>query len=170
MAFYGGLPAGNLRRVFGIWAEESSGIPEGKEGTAAFGGKAYKTQHVLDVIHSEGAEILGTYTSDFFAGEPSVTKNSYGRGSAYYTAFRNDEDFTDDFCASLINTLEIKPDTEIKASGDVLIRKRGDYIFLFNFTEEEQSVSLDRAYTDVLNKTEVSGDISLPVCGYLVLR
>ena len=170
MAFYGGLPAGNLRKVFGVWAEESSGIPEGKEGTAQFCGKTYKTQHVLDVIHSEGAEILGTYTSDFFSGEPAVTKNKWGKGSAYYTAFRNDEDFTDDFCGELIKTLELKPDTEIKASRDVLIRKRGDYIFLFNFTEEEQTVSLDKAYLDVLNETELTGEITLPVCGYLVLK
>ncbi len=170
MAFYGGLPTGNLRKVFGIWAEESSGIPEDKEGTAEFCGKAYKTQHVLDVIHSEGAEILGTYTSDFFCGEPAVTKNTYGKGSAYYTAFRNDEDFTDDFCGEIVKTLDIKPDTDIKASKDVLIRKRGDYIFIFNFTEEEQHVCLDKAYFDVLNETEIAGKISLPVCGYLVLK
>ncbi len=170
MAFYGGLPTGNLRKVFGIWAEESSGIPEGKEGTAQFCGKTYKTQHVLDVIHSEGAEILGTYTSDFFSGEPAVTKNKWGKGSAYYTAFRNDEDFTDDFCGELVKTLDLEPDTEIKTSKDVLIRKRGAYIFLFNFTEEEQTVSLDRTYTDVLNETELAGEITLPVCGYLVLK
>ena len=170
MAFYGGLPTGNLRKVFGIWAEESSGIPEGKEGTAQFCGKTYKTQHMLDVIHSEGAEILGTYTSDFFSGEPAVTKNKWGKGYAYYTAFRNDEDFTDDFCGELVKTLDIKPDTDIKASENVLIRKRGDYIFLFNFTEEEQTVSLDRTYTDVLNETEVAGELTLSSTAYLVLK
>ena len=170
MAFFGGLPTGNLRKVFGVWAEESSGIPEGREGTAEFCGKTYKTRHILDVIHSEGADVLGTYTSEFYAGEPAVTRNSFGRGNAYYTAFRNDEDFTDDFCGELVKALKIKPDTEIKASSDVLIRKRGDYIFLFNFTEEEQCVSLDRAYLDVLAEKELSGEISLPVCGYLVLK
>ncbi len=170
MAFYGGLPAGNLRRVFGIWAEESSGITEDGEGTAKYNGKTYKTQHVLDVIHSEGAQILGTYTSDFYSGEPAVTLNNYGKGTAYYTAFRNDEDFTDDFCGDLVRTLGISPDTEIKAPADVLIRKRGDYIFVFNFAEEEQSVSLDRAYTDVLKDTVVSDEIILPVCGYSVLK
>ena len=170
MAFFGGLPTGNLRKVFGVWAEESSGIPEGREGTAEFCGKTYKTRHILDVIHSEGADVLGTYTSEFYAGEPAVTRNSFGRGNAYYTAFRNDEDFADDFCGELVKALKIKPDTEIKASSDVLIRKRGDYIFLFNFTEEEQCVSLDRAYLDVLAEKELSGEISLPVCGYLVLK
>ncbi len=169
MAFYGGLPAGSLRKVFGIWAEESGGITEDREGTAQYKGKTYKTQHVLDVIHSEGAEILGIYTSDFYSGEPAVTRNKYGKGTAYYTAFRNDEDFTDDFCGDLVNALDICPDTKIKAPKDVLIRKRGDYIFIFNFTESEQTVTFDKSYRDILNEGEVSGDFILPVCGYLVL-
>ncbi len=169
MVYYGGLPAENLRKVFGIWAEESSGIPESKEGTAVFAGKTYKTQHVLDVIHSEGAEVLGTYTSDFYSGEPAVTRNSYGKGFAYYTAFRNDEDFTDDFCEKLINEIGIKPDTGIISSKEVIIRKRGNHIFLFNFSEKEQSVTLDRTYTDVLAEKEASDVLTLPVCGYKVL-
>lgn len=170
MVFYGGLPAGKLRKVFGVWAEESSGIPEGCEGTAEYNGRTYKTQHVLDVIHSEGAEILGTYTSDFYSGEPAVTRNNYGKGTAYYTAFRNDEDFTDAFCEELVNAHGICPDTKIKAPKDVLIRKRGDYIFIFNFADYEQSIALDREYRDILNDRTVSGECTLPVCGYLVLE
>lgn len=170
MVYYGGLPADNLKKVFGIWAEESGGIPKGKEGTAEFNGKAYKTQVILDVIHSKGAEILGTYTSDFFAGEPAVTKNKYGKGTAYYTAFRNDEDFTDDFCEMLINELGIEPDTKIRTSKDVLIRKRGDYIFIFNFSENEQTVTLDKEYTDVLDEKAVAGELVLPVLSACVLK
>lgn len=170
MVYFGGLPAENLKKVFGIWAEESTGIPEGCEGTAEYNGRTYKTQHVLDVIHARGAEALGTYTSEFYSGEPAVTKNRYGKGNAYYTAFRNDEDFTDDFCADLIDELSIPRDTNIQADENILIRKRGDYIFLFNFTDTEQTAVLDREYPDVLNGVKVSGRLTLPVCGYAVLE
>ena len=170
MVYYGGLPAENLKRVFGIWAEESTGLPESCEGTAEYNGKAYKTQHILDVIHARGAEILGTYTSEFYSGMPAVTKNSFGKGNAYYAAFRNDEDFTDDFCRDLINELSIPRDTEIEADENILIRKRGEYIFLFNFTEENQTALLDREYKDVLNEVQVSGRLTLPPCGYAVLK
>lgn len=170
MVFFGGLPAGELKDVFGVWAEESDGIPEGREGTAQYNGKTYKTQHILDVIHSRGAMVLGTYTSDFYKGEPSVTKNTYGKGNAYYAAFRNDEDFTDDFCEDLIKELGITPDTGIKTEKDIIIRKRGDFIFVFNFTDEEKNITLDKEYSDVLAEKNVSGKITLPVCGYLVLK
>lgn len=170
MVFFGGLPADNLRKVFGIWTEESSGIPEGKEGIAEFNGKFYKTQVVLDVIHSEGADILGTYASNFYSGEPSVTKNSFGKGAAYYVAFRNDEDFADDFCDALIKEIGILPDTDISFPRDVLVRKRGDYVFIFNFTEEEKSVTLDKDYYDIFAEKTVSGELKLPLCGYYVLK
>ncbi len=42
-------------------------------------------------MHSEGAEVLATYESDFYAGMPAVTKNSYGKGHVYYVATQLEE-------------------------------------------------------------------------------
>ena len=170
MVYYGGLPANGLKEVFGIWAEESDGIPEGREGTAEYNKKEYKTQHICDVIHSKGAEVLGTYTSDFYAGEPSVTRNSYGKGKAYYAAFRNDGDFADDFCSDLIKELCIKPPTDIIFPRDIIIRKRGELIFILNFTDEEKAVTLDKTYYDILSETDVNGILTIPEDGYCILK
>ncbi len=170
MVFMGGLPGGGLREVFGIWAEETDSLPEDKPGKAEYNGKIYKTQHICDIIHSEGARVLGTYASDFYKGQPAVTVNSYGKGKAYCAAFRNDEDFVDDFCGDIIKEAGITPDTGISAPRDVLIRKRGTYVFVFNFTDSEKNIILDKAYYDVLSEKEVSGELSLPLCGYYVLE
>lgn len=170
MVFFGGLPCEELKEVFGIWAEESDGIPEGREGSAVYNGKTYKTQHICDVIHSEGADILGTYTSDFYKGSPAVTKNAYKNGYAYYAAFRNDEDFTDDFCNDLIKETGILPDTAFIPPEGVIIRKRGDLIFIINFSDSEKSVKLDKIYFDVLNEKEVSDTLTLPECGYYIIK
>lgn len=165
----GGFPAGKLKEVFGIWAEETDSIPEGLEGVAEYNGKEYSVNHVCDVIHAQGAQILGTYKSDFYAGMPSVTVNEYGKGNAYYAAFRNDKDFVDDFCSMLIEKAGIKADTEIKGE-DVVVRKRGEYVFLMNFTDSEKTAELDGEYTDVLSGEKLSGKLLLPVCGYAVLK
>ena len=169
LCYLGGFPAGRLKDVFGVWAEETDSIPEGIEGKAEYNGKIYDVNHVCDVIHAQGAEILGTYKSDFYAGTPSVTVNAYGRGKAYYAAFRNDSDFAEDFCKMLIEKIGIEPDTGITGE-DVIVRKRGDYVFLMNFTDEEKTAELDGEYTDVLNEKKVSGKLPLPVCGYAVLK
>ena len=170
LCYLGGFPAGKLKDVFGIWAEETDSIPANLPGLADFDGKDYEVNCVCDIIHANGAEILGEYKSDFYAGMPSVTRNSYGKGAAYYAAFRNDKDFADDFCEMLINDLDIKPDCGIKTDDGVMFRKRGELIFVMNFADEDKNITLDREYTDILTGDKLSGSAVVPVCGYYVLK
>ena len=170
LCFTGGFPAGRLKEVFGIWCEETDSLPENMPGKASFCGKIYEVNHVCDLIHGKGAKILGEYKSDFYSGMPCVTENGYGKGKAYYAAFRNDGDFADDFCQMLIDNKSVQPDTDVKLSDGVFLRKRGEYLFIMNFSDEEKEIVLDKAYTNVLTKEAVSGRIALSVCGFLILR
>lgn len=170
MAFYGGLPGGNLRKVFGVWAEETDAIPEHIEELASFDGKTYSVNHVCDIIHSEGADVLGRYMTDFYRGEPSVTVNKYGKGCAYYAAFRNDGSFADDFCGTLIENLKLEKCTDIDFERGLAVRKRGDYTFILNFTSGKLNVFLDRTYTDAVTGKAVSGEQTVNDYGYLVLK
>ncbi len=166
----GGLPAGKLKEVFGIWCEETDSLPEDMPGSAEFNGKTYEINHICDIIHANGAEVLGKYKSDFYAGMPSVTENSYGNGKAYYAAFRNDSDFTDDFCKMFIDRTGIAPDADIVLGDGVFLKKRGENIFIMNFADSEREIVLDKVYTNVITDESVSGRITLPVCGYAVIK
>ncbi len=168
--YLGGFPAGRLKDVFGIWHEDTDALPEGIKNEATFNGKTYEVVHVCDIIHTSGATPLGVYKHDFYAGMPAVTENSFGKGKAYYAAFRNDGEFAADFCAKLIEDAGIMPDTAIKAESGVLIRKRGNCIFIMNFAECEKTVALDREYADIIKGGTVSGKVSLPVCGYIIIE
>ena len=170
MCYLGGFPANNLKNVFGIWNEETDSLPEGMKNTATFGGKEYDVVHVCDIIHSTGAEILGEYKQDFYAGMPAVTKNTFGKGTAYYAAFRNDSDFTADFCNMLIDEIKINADTEIKADDGIVIRKRGSHIFVMNFTDSEKAVTLNSIYTNVITDEKAEGTVKIPACSYVVLK
>lgn len=168
--FYGGLPGGLLRDVFGVWAEETDSIPEYMDRSASFNGKDYRIDHICDIIHAEKADVLGVYNDDFYKGEPSVTVNSYGKGKAYYAAFRNDADFADDFCEMLIGENKTEPCATFGFSENLAVRRRNDLIFIFNFSEEDGEVNLDGSYDDVLSDTAVSGRMTVPEYGWLVLR
>lgn len=170
LCYLGGFPAGKLKDVFGIWAEETDSIPDNMHNKAEYNGKEYSVDIVCDIIHSNGAEVLGKYSSDFYAGMPAVTKNSYGNGTAYYAAFRNESDFAIDFCNELIKSIGIKPDCEITTEENVVIRKRGNHIFIMNFSGKDTTVQLDKEYFDVLNNKKADGKIELPICGYAVLK
>ena len=166
LCFLGGFPANDLKKVFGIWSEETDALPEGIKNSVTYNGKEYDVEYVCDIIHANEAETLGKYEKDFYADYPAVTVNSYGKGKAYYVAFRNDGNFAEDF----ISQFDIRPDADIKLSPDVYMRKRGDLIFVMNFSDEERTVILDKEYTDVITDKKSNGEVKLPVCGYLVLK
>lgn len=166
LCYLGGFPANNLKKVFGIWNEETDALPDGMKNSVTYNGKKYDVDYMCDIIHANEAEILGEYEKDFYAGCPAVTVNSYGKGKAYYVAFRNDSSFAEDF----LSQFDITPDADIKLSDGVYLRKRGELVFVMNFSDEERTVTLDKEYTDVIRDEKINGEVKLPVCGYLVLK
>ncbi len=168
--FLGGFPANDLKKVFGVWCEETDSLPDDQPGTASFDGKTYEVNHICDILHADTAEVLGRYESDFYAGQPSVTKNSYGKGSAYYVAFRNDGTLADDVCKMLIAEADLAADTEMELPENVFARKRGEWLFVLNFADSECTLTLDKTYTDVLLDKEMQGSVTLPECGYIILK
>ncbi len=170
LCYLGGFPGGKLKDVFGIWVEETDSLPQGMKNTVSFNGKTYDAINFCDILHANEAKVLGEYNSDFYADSPAVTKNNYGDGKAYYVAFANAGDFHDDFCNKLIDVYNITPDTDIKAESGVSIRKRGNLIFVMNFSDSEKTVRLDKEYKDVVNDAVINGEVKLPVCSYLILE
>ena len=78
--------------------------------------------------------------------------------------------FADDLCKKLIDDIKITPDAKIKTAENVTIRKRGNCIFVMNFTDSETQVELDSTYKNIITGEEMSGTVTLGVCGYLVLK
>lgn len=167
--YLGGFPAGSLKTVFGVVHEETDALPADRPGQAVYRGKTYPVEHVCDLIRAEGATVSGEYRSDFYAGTPAVTEHRYGKGTAWYVAFRSGDRLADDVCADLLESLQIPPDAQIKSDG-VLIRRRGDLVFALNFSAEEQTVRLGRAYTDVLTQETLTGSVTVEGYGFRIVK
>lgn len=170
LCYLGGFPANQLKEVFGVWCEETDSLPQGMKNAVVYNGKEYSVEHVCDIIHANGSTVLGEYQKDFYAAMPAVTENNYGKGKAYYVAFRNDEGFSQDFCDKLINEININTDTNISAQDGVIIRKRGEVIFIMNFSDNEKSFILDKEYTNVLSSQAVNGEMKISPCSYIILK
>ena len=85
----GGFPANRLKDVFGIWNEEIDTLYPHEVSAVEMNGKRYEGKTYCELIHARGATVLATYQSDFYAGMPALTVNTYGKGKAYYQAFRD---------------------------------------------------------------------------------
>lgn len=181
LCFLGGFP-GPLRKVTGIWSEEIDALYDHDvnhvvlEDDNPLGLKGeYEARELCDLIHAETAEVLATYKSDFYAGRPALTVNSFGKGKAYYIAFRNNGDFLDDFYGALIRELNLKKalDTELPQGVTAQMRTDGERVFVFilNFVPEERQVDLkDMRFKDMITGENVTGCLSLPPYGVRILE
>lgn len=168
LCYLGGFPADKLKDVFGLWCEETDSLPEGMHTVVSYNGKEYKAINICDILHANTAQTLGKYESDFYAGTPAVTVNSYGKGKAYYVAFADSGEFEEDFISDITDGIICDAPAFVIPDG-VSVRKRGEYIFIMNFSDSEQTVILDKEYTDVLSGEKVNS-LKLGICGYAIIR
>lgn len=161
----GGFPGGKLKDVFGIWNEEIDTLYPEDFNTVELDGVTYKAIDYCELIHAREAKVLATYGKDFYAGMPAITVNNYGKGKAYYTAFRGKDDFNDKFTARLLDECGITSDFDGELPLGVTAHSRTDgenvYVFLQNYTTREQKTSTKHIWRTVEDKKEITGDITL---------
>jgi len=141
----GGFP-GPLRATLGVWCEEIDALYDDDRNSISWNGQSYPAFGFCEIVHAEGAQILGTYETDFYAGTPAVTVNTRGDGRAYFIAARTGADFLDAFYRTVVaeTGVERALDAELPSGVTAQVRSDGqtDYIFVLNFTPAEQRVDL----------------------------
>ena len=169
----GGFPGGKLKDVFGIWNEEIDTLYPEEFNTVAFDGATYTAVDYCELIHAEGASVLASYGKDFYAGMPAVTVNSYGKGKAYYTAFRGKDDFNDKMADLLLRECGITSDFDGELPYGMTAHSRTDgenvYVFLQNFSTKPLTTTTKHTWTAVDDKKEISDEITLASYETLIL-
>lgn len=171
LCFTGGFP-GPLRKLLGIWAEEIDCLGEGERnlvqglaGNASGLQGPYQVRHLCELIHTETAQSLATYRDDFYAGRPAVTVNRFGNGKAWHVASRNDLQFQRDFFAGIINELALPQAVDADFPPGVVATARTDgestWVFVQNFTSQQQLVTLPEGYTDSMTDAAAVGETVL---------
>jgi beta-galactosidase len=180
LCFLGGFP-GPLRELLGIWDEEIDAlyerdrnwvVPQARNGLRLSG--EYEARELCALIHAEGARVLATYKSDFYAGRPALTLNRFGKGRAFYVASRNDDRFLSDFYGALADQLKLLRALEAELPAGVAAQLRTDgqrrFVFLMNFNGAPAAVALGKGmFSDLLTGARVRGKAKLPPYGVVVL-
>jgi beta-galactosidase len=145
LASLNGFP-GPLRETLGIWREEVDALYPEDRNALVWKGRSYEAFEICELIHTGGAEALGAYGADFYAGRPALTVNKRGGGKAYFIAARTGNDFLDDFYRFVAADASVKRalEAELPTGVTAQIRSGGekDFIFLLNFTPRAQQVDI----------------------------
>ena len=169
----GGYP-GKLRDILGVWVEESDALPEGKKNKCEWNGSEYDAELLCDLLHTEGAKALATYTTDFYAGMPMLTENEFGNGKAYYVAARSNDEFYAKLVEMVCNDQDIEAVMATPDGVEATARYTADkkFVFLLNYAEDTKVVVADADYYDILNDAEIkAGDkIEMPKAAVVILE
>jgi len=174
----GGYP-GELRKVLGIWSEEIDALsPEHKNKIVLdkqlgnLKGE-YSCNLLFDLIHSEGAEVLATYGEDFYKGMPVLTRNTFGKGQAWYVASSADDEFLQDLVSHLAEEKGFQ--AEVTAPAGVEITKRYKdgkcFLFVLNHTKEAVLVNIPNVKgINLLTKEQVQERVDIPAYGVAIIE
>lgn len=170
----GGFPGGKLKDVFGIWNEEIDTLYPHERGEVEMNGKKYANKDYAELIHLQGAEALAKYTKEFYAGMPAFTVNNYGKGKAYYQAFRDEGDFQEMIMPQILKELGIEPVIPALPREGLTANVRTDgentYLFVQNYGDEKQeNICLGDAYTDMLTGERTSS-VNLDAYSIAILK
>ncbi len=170
LCYLGGRPAGVLKDVFGLWAEELDVLYPEDKNEIDLSGKRYPLVTYFDVAHPSSAEVLATVTDDYYAGNGAIFKNKYGKGSAYYIAFRSNQDFYNDFYTALTDEFAIIRALPSLPEGVSAHTRNGGFLFIENYNSEAVEVALDGAYINMETGETVNEACTLGAYGIAVLK
>ena len=157
---------GQLKDVLGIWVEEVDALRPDESNRMVMNGTmplpegSYSCTFLCDLLHAREAEVLASYESDFYAGMPCLTRNSYGKGTAYYIGTEPDDAFLADFMAQVCEDCGIRPVYEAEENVEVTrrVNDKATTIFVLNHNQEEAWVDFGSDHlTSLLTGEELTG-------------
>ena len=164
LAYLGGFPGAGLGEVFGLYAEELDTLyPTDSNAVLMKDGNKAIVKDYCELIKLTGAEVFGTYESDFYAGMPAVTVHSYGNGKAYYIGTRMEEEDLIKFFTPIWSECGIK-EKELPEGVEYLTRTAEDgstFDFYVNYNAMPVTVQLSKDGTNLLNGEAVSGKVEI---------
>lgn len=138
--------------------------------------ESYAAIDKLELNHLDGAELLASYGSEFYAGMPAFTVNAVGNGFVYYQAARSRQDFRNDLLKALWKKhglVPLLPLGTLPPGITVQRRKHDDgreFWFVLNFRRIPQSIDLGKIQAvDLISGQEINGSINLTAYGVAVL-
>lgn len=115
--------------------------------------QTWKCSKLCDLVKVSTADVMAVYGQDFYEGMPTFTKNSYGKGNAYYICADFEQGFYDEVYRKIAEKANIKGPLENIPEGiEVTARYSDDYQYLFvqNFNRHTVEMMLPVEEMEVL--------------------
>ena len=152
-----------------LYPEESNRVLLKREGKED---KIFKCNFLCDRLRTEGAETLGIYGDDFYAGEPCFTVNKYGKGKAYYLGTKPEDDCLQLIVQQIAKEAGVKSPLEVPEGVEVACRENenGKFAFILNHTLNEKRIMTPEGATILVGTQESEKELILQARDVAVLK
>jgi len=166
---------GPLREVMGVTVEDYVPIYSGTQSvkfSSLLSGPDGECGIWADILLPSTAEVFGTYASGQYAGRAAVTMNSYGKGKAVYIG----ADLNGASLARVVQAFsavaKVQKPLDVPAGVELTVRKTTakEWIFVLNHTADTQTISISKAFTDLVTGESLTAKVKLSPYGVRVLQ
>ncbi len=123
----------------------------GVENTVLWEDHAYPCRKWCDLLRPAGADVIGTYGGEFYAGTPAITCNAFGRGKVWYVGTEMSDDLALAVARLWISECGLSPAGEDQPGVEVTVRRRDGraWMFVLNHTDEIKKVQPPKGWKQV---------------------
>ena len=159
LCYLGGTPHG-LMDVFGLRSTEIDALYDWEnnisipiEGNSLGLNGQWNCKNLCDIVKVSTAEVLSVYGEDFYEGMPTITKNQYGKGFAYYVCADFEQGFYDEVISKIVALTNIEKPMKVIPNGvEVSTRKseKNEYIFIQNYNNHEVDMKIELENAEII--------------------
>lgn len=169
----GGYPA-PFREMLGLAVEEFAPYSETQANSIyTTDGKRFNCTLWSDIIHLKNAEAIATFEQDYYAGSPAITRNKFGKGTAFYVGTAPEKNGMDWFIEHVCGATGITPVVPSAPAGVELLRRANgnvSWLFALNHSGERVEVALEQHGHDLLTGEQVNRSIMLEPRGVAIAQ
>ncbi len=169
----GGYP-GLLRKVMGIKIDETDALPDDVQNQLIFKDKNIGSGSLLcDLIQPDTATSLAHYGKNvFYTDYSALTKNEFGKGTAYYAGSRLDKTAINYFLTDILQRTQIKSDSN-NIGVEMIQRESSNNKFEFIINTDSKEKVINNPYpqtNDLLTHQQIGEEIHLSGYDVLILQ
>ncbi|MGF0169558.1 beta-galactosidase [Streptomyces sp. Marseille-Q5077] len=173
-AFLTDVP-GPLAPLMGVRVDEWDARPHEAVQPVQLGELTCEARLVFEIVLPRGAEVVGTYGADFYAGTPAVTRHAYGQGEGWYVATALDQPGVDRVVRRILARHDLLGPYADRPTVETATRVAPDgtpLLFLLNHAPEPAHLTAHTTATDLLTGkwVEEGEPLTLDPLGTVVLR
>lgn len=111
-------------------------------------GKEYDSHKWSDILAPDHAETVAVYASEYYKGQPAITRNSYGSGTAWYVGTEPGEALMDAITEEMLQDAGVAAPWRGDPGVEFATRTKGaqTWLFVLNHNGEESHYDVPNSY------------------------